>query len=150
MPRATGSGKAAAGGPAGPAASHGPGGGDGRGRETPRLPPVRLAPREELAGSARVAPLLRAAREVARWLGPGGRALAGDGKLPPAGVAAALAELELAPGELDAAWRVAARTGMLEVAGGRAGAGGAMDVLVSGGAEEVLTVWDDALTLMLA
>ena len=57
-------------------APHGPGG-EERGREAPRLPPVRLAPREELAGSARVAPLLRAAREVARWLrsgrpGPGG------------------------------------------------------------------------------
>jgi len=111
---------------------------------------VRLAPREELAGSARVAPLLRAAREVARWLRPDGRVLARDGKLPPAEAAAAMAELELAPGELDAAWRVAARTRMLEVAGGRAGVGGGVDVLVSGDAEEVLAVWDDALTLMLA
>ncbi|HYA50899.1 MAG TPA: hypothetical protein VEG33_06980, partial [Streptosporangiaceae bacterium] len=168
MPRAGGSAKAgrtgpaAATGSAAPASPAGPGaadgrraaapdgpGGDGRGREAPRLPPVRLAPREELAGSARVAPLLRAAREVARWLGPDGRALAGDGTLPPAEAAAA-AELELAPGELDAAWRVAARTGMLELAGGRAVAGRAVDVLVSGDAEEVLTAWDDALTLMLA
>jgi hypothetical protein len=132
------------------AAPDGPSGGDGRGRGAPRLPPVRLAPREELAGSARVAPLLRAAREVARWLRPGGRALAGDGTLPPAEAAAAMAELELAPGELDAAWRVAARTGMLEVARGRAGAGQRVDVLVSGDAEEVLAAWDDALTLMLA
>jgi hypothetical protein len=141
--------------PAGPAdggrasAPHGPGG-EERAREAPRLPPVRLAPREELAGSARVAPLLRAAREVARWLRPDGRALAGDGRLPPAEAAAAMAELELAPGEIDAAWRVAARTGMLEVAGGQAGVGGGVDVLVSGDAEEVLAVWDDALTLMLA
>ena len=130
-------------------APHGPGG-EERARGALRLPPVRLAPREELAGSARVAPLLRAAREVARWLRPDGRALAGEGKLPPAEVAAAMAELELAPGELDAAWRVAARTGMLEVAGGRAGVGGGVDVLVSGDAGEVLAVWDDALTLMLA
>jgi hypothetical protein len=150
-------GSAAPAGPAGPgaadgrqpAAPHGPGG-DERSREAPRLPPVRLAPREELAGSARVAPLLRAAREVARWLGPGGRALAADGRLSAAAAAAAMAELELAPGELDAAWRVAARTAMLEVTGGRGGAGGGMDVLVSGDAEEVLAVWDDALTLMLA
>jgi len=171
MPRAGSTAKAAAGGQAGPvaaagsaapaspagpgtagggrAAQHGPGG-DERGREEPRLPPVRLAPREELAGSARVAPLLRAAREVARWLGPGGRALAADGQLPAADAAAAMAELELAPGELDAAWRVAARTGMLEAAGGRAGAGRAVDVLVSGDAEEVLAAWDGALTLMLA
>ena len=131
------------------AAPRGSGGGE-RGREAPRLPPVRLAPREELAGSARVAPLLRAAREVARWLGPAGRDLAGDGRLPAAEAAAAMAELELAPGELDAAWRVAARTGMLDVAGGRACAGRRVDVLASGDAEEVLAVWDDALTLMLA
>src|SRR5262244_3674307 len=161
---AASAGSAAPASPAGPAASagsaapadgrraaapHGPGR-DERAREAPRLPPVRLAPREELAGSARVAPLLRAAREVARWLGPDGRALAGDGRLPPAETVAAMAELELAPGELDAAWRVAARTGMLEAAAGQAGVGGGVDVLVWGDAEEVLAVWDDALTLMLA
>jgi hypothetical protein len=127
----------------------GPGGGE-RGREAPRLPPVRLAPREELAGSARVAPLLRAAREVARWLVPAGRTLTGDGRLTAADVAAAMTKLELAPGELDAAWRVAARTGMLEAVGGRARAGRRVDVLALGDAEEVLTVWDEALTLMLA
>jgi hypothetical protein len=125
----------------------GPGGGE-RGREAPRLPPVRLAPREELAGSARVAPLLRAAREVARWLGPAGRSLAG-GQLPAAEAAAAMTELELAPGELDAAWRVAARTGMLDAAGDRASAGRRVNVLAVGDAEEVLAVWDEALTLML-
>ena len=31
------------------------------------MPPVRLAPREELAAAARVAPLLRAARDLTRW-----------------------------------------------------------------------------------
>jgi hypothetical protein len=111
---------------------------------------VRLAPREELAASARVAPLLRAAREVARWLGPAGRGLAASGQLPAAAVAAAMAELELAPGELDAAWRVAARTGMLAIAGGRASVGDALNVLAAGDAEEVLAAWDGALTLMLA
>ena len=114
-----------------------------------RLPPVRLAPREELAGSARVAPLLRAARQVARWLGPAGRETAADGTLPPATAAAAAAELELTSGELDAAWRVAARTGMLAVAGRRAVTGGQVNVLAAGDAEQVLTVWDEALTLML-
>jgi len=151
------SGSAASAGPAGTDAAgggqagipRGVGGGE-RGREAPRLPPVRLAPREELAGSARVAPLLRAAREVARWLGPAGRDLAGDGRLTAADAAAAMTKLELAPGELDAAWRVAARTGMLDAAGGRACAGRRVDVLASGDAEEVLTVWDEALTLMLA
>ncbi|HEY6278272.1 MAG TPA: hypothetical protein VIX86_18295, partial [Streptosporangiaceae bacterium] len=61
----------------------------------------------------------------------------------------AAAELELAPGELDAAWRVAARTGMLDVAGGRADIGRQVNVLAAGDAEQVLAVWDDALTLML-
>jgi len=139
--------EAAAGGQAD--APRSPDGGE-RAREAPRLPPVRLAPREELAGSARVAPLLRAAREVARWLMPRGRRLTGDGRLTAADAAAAMTKLELAPGELDAAWRVAARTGMLDAAEGRARAGRRVDVLALGDAEEVLTVWDEALTLMLA
>ena len=155
-PRASGAASAGNAGQAGPAGPAVPSGSTGPGEtETapagpPRLPPVRLAPREELAGSARVAPLLRAAREVARWLGPAGRSLAGGGRLPAVGAAAAMTELELAPGELDAAWRVAERTGMLEVAGGRGRAGRRVNVLASGDAEEVLAVWDDALTLMLA
>jgi len=136
-------------GTAGGGRAAGAGGGDERGRGAPRLPPVRLAPREELAGAARVAPLLRAAREVARWLAPSGRVLAEDGRLPAAEAATAMAELELAPGELDAAWRVAARTGMLEAADGQASPGTRVTVLAMGNAEEVLTVWDDALTLML-
>jgi hypothetical protein len=120
-----------------------------RGTEQVRLPPVRLAPREELAGSARVAPLLRAARQVARWLGPAGRDVAADGTLPPATAATAAAELDIAPGELDAAWRVAARIQMLAVAGRRAVTASQIDVLAAGDAEQVLAVWDEALTLML-
>jgi hypothetical protein len=50
--------------------------------EIPRLPPVRLAPRDELAAAARVAPLLRAARDLARWSAAGRGRAAGDG-LPP-------------------------------------------------------------------
>jgi hypothetical protein len=96
-----------------------------------------------------VAPLLRAARQVARWLGPAGQQVAADGTLPPATAAAAAAGLELTPGELDAAWRVAARTGMLAVAGRRAVIGGQVNVLAAGDAEQVLAVWDGALTLML-
>ncbi len=120
-----------------------------RGTEQMRLPPVRLAPREELAGSARVAPLLRAARQVARWLGPAGQDVAADGTLPAATAVTAAAELDIAPGELDAAWRVAARTQMLAVAGHRAVIGSQIDVLAAGDAEQVLAVWDEALTLML-
>ena len=114
----------------------------------PRLPPVRLAPREELALSARVAPLLRAARLVAWWAAGGQQPATGDG-LRAAAAAAAMTELELTVGELDVAWRVAAGTGMLEVSSGQAAAGQRVDVLASGTADEVLAVWNDALTVML-
>src|SRR5260221_12659015 len=55
-----------------------------------RLPSVRLAPRDELAGLARVAPLLRAARGLGRWAERrGGVAPAAGGGLGPGAVEAA-------------------------------------------------------------
>lgn len=95
-----------------------------------------------------MAPLLRAARDAASWA-EAGRAAGPDGSLPPDGAAAAAAELELTPAELDLAWRVALGTGMLQLADGRAGPGPRADVLSAGNAEEVLAAWDDALALML-
>lgn len=120
----------------------------GRSGGPPRLPPVRLAPREELAGSARVAPLLRAARLVACWAAGGKRAGTDEGLRPDAATAA-MTELELTPGELDVAWRVAAGTRMLTVSERRAAPGERVDVLASGTADEVLAVWNDALAVML-
>ena len=134
----------------------------------PRLPTVRLAPREELAAAARVAPLLRAARDVARWIGPG-RALTKAGRLRHADALAAATHLELIPAEFDAAWRVAVAARMLVLSpgehgpgqhgpgqhgpgqhgGGRAEAGDRLDVLASGTADDVLAAWDAALTVML-
>ena len=139
----------------------------------PRLPTVRLAPREELAAAARVAPLLRAARDVARWVGPG-RPLTKAGRLRHADTLAAATHLELIPAEFDAAWRVAVAARMLVLrpgehgagehgAGehgpgeqrpgqrgeGRAEAGDRLDVLASGDADDVLAAWDAALTVML-
>ena len=113
-----------------------------------RLPPVRLAPRDELAASARVAPLLRAARDIARWASTGPRPTA-KGTLRRADAAAAAAEFELTPAEVDAAFRVAIATRMLVFAGGGAGPGDRVDVLASGTAEDVLAVWDEALSVML-
>ena len=123
-----------------------------------RLPTVRLAPREELAAAARVAPLLRAARDVARWTGPG-RSLTKAGRLRRSDAVAAATHLELIPAEFDAAWRVAVATGMLVLHPGqqepgqrgdtRADAGDRLDVLASGTADDVLGVWDAALTAML-
>jgi hypothetical protein len=77
---------------------------------------VRLAPREELAAAARVAPLLRAARDVARWARRqhGGSDMRSERTaLGPEACATAAADLELAPTEVEAAWRVAVATRML-------------------------------------
>jgi hypothetical protein len=115
----------------------------------PRLPTVRLAPREELAAAARVAPLLRAARDVARWVGPG-RAVTKTGRLRQPDAIAAATHLELIPAEFVAAWRVAVAARMLVLADGRAEAGLRLEVLSSPAADDVLGAWDAALTVMLA
>jgi hypothetical protein len=134
---------------------------------------VRLAPREELAAAARVAPLLRTARDLTRWqrrrvqlrLGDAtGRSdaarpasAAGQGQdmaadsawtLPPEVAAAAAAELDLSPAEVDAAWRVAAATSVLGPETAPATGPGQ----ASGGenAEQVLATWDAALDAVLA
>jgi hypothetical protein len=127
-------------------------GGDGPGSwrrdSPPRLPPVRLAPREELAAAARVAPLLRAARDIARWARRSAIRAAG-GALELEAAATAAADLELASTEVDAAWRVAVATRMLDAdqdPGGRPTG----DVLASGSAEQVLAVWAAALEAVLA
>src|SRR5262249_34020911 len=133
---------------AGPAGGRPAAGGAGSRGGPPRRPPVRLAPREELAAAARVAPLLRAARLVAFWAAADQRPGTGEG-LTPAVAAAAMIELELTPAELDVAWRVAAGTGMVAVPGQRAAPGPRVDVLASGDAGDVLTMWEAALRVML-
>jgi len=145
-----------------------------------RLPPVRLAPREELAAAARVAPLLRAARDVARWARrqQGSAVRSGRTVLGPEACATAAADLELAPTEVEAAWRVAVATGMLpgepengepessepessepvrgepgsgEPGRGEPARGGSPgEILASGDAEQVLAIWDVALKAILA
>jgi len=109
---------------------------------------VRLAPREELAAAARVAPLLRAARDLARWSAEG-RGIAAGGALPPDAAAGAAADLELTPGEVDAAWRVATATGMNRRPGDPGEPPVRADVLAIGDAEEVLDAWHGALEVML-
>jgi hypothetical protein len=109
---------------------------------------VRLAPREELAAAARVAPLLRAARDLARWVGPG-REVPTAGRLPSADAMAAATHLELIPAEFEAAWRVALAARMLVLSGGHVAAGDQLEVLSANAADEVLAAWDAALTVML-
>jgi hypothetical protein len=103
-----------------------------------------------------VAPLLRAARDVARWArravgsASPGPATGDSAALRPEAAAAAAAALDLAPAEVDAAWAVAVATRMLDSGpdGGAQARPG--DVLASGDAEQVLAVWDAALEATLA
>ena len=133
-------------------------GGDSDGT-LPRLPPVRLAPREELAAAARVAPLLRAARDLARWAERRGAGAAGRPEghaITPDERAAAAVELELTLAEVDAALRVAIATQMLRTGWLRGGeprgsdllASG--DILSSGDTGQLLTAWASALEAVLA
>jgi hypothetical protein len=116
-------------------------------RDRPRLPPVRLAPREELAAAARVAPLLRAARDLSRWADqhpevPVRQVLDGTD------ARAAADALELTADELDAAWQVVA------AASEQAAAGDPLksrdQPLASCDPDELLREWDAALAALLA
>jgi hypothetical protein len=110
-------------------------------KDRSRMPPVRLAPREELAGAARVVPLLRAADDLSQWATSGSGRIAGD---PPAlaSVATAAVALDLTQGEVDAAWRVVLATGLLD--------GDAAPASRDGGdAAQVLDTWDCALEAIL-
>ena len=114
-----------------------------------RLPPVRLPSREELTAAARVAPLLRVARDLAAWAGSA-QAVGAAGELTEVGAAAAVAALDLSAEEVRAAWAVATGTGMLAVSGNRAGPGKRFDVLTSGRPDEALDMWCEALQAILA
>jgi len=114
--------------------------------EQRRLPSVRLAPREDLAAMARVAPLLRAARELARW-SMRRPSLAVTRELAPAEVTAAASALDLAPREVTSAWRVVAAVSGEEVP--PSAPGDLAAVLGGGETEAVLRVWDVALANVL-
>jgi hypothetical protein len=116
------------------------------------MPPVRLAPRAELAAAARVAPLLRAARDLRAWAGRHpdvdlSQVL--DGKH----ARAAAEALELTADELDAARQVVAATGESVSAGQPAQPGPtstAAASLSAASADDVLREWDAALAALLA
>jgi hypothetical protein len=119
------------------------GSGDSAKRDQPRMPPVRLAPREELAAAARVAPVLRAATDLEAWVSvtsgqPGQDA---SDVLTPAQASAAGAALDLTPSEVDAAWRVVVAT--------RNQAAGSTNGVARWDAGEVLGAWDSALAAIL-
>jgi hypothetical protein len=115
--------------------------------ERRRLPSVRLAPRDELAAMAKVAPLLRAARDLGLWArrqdGPTAAA-----SLPPDQLKAAAAALDLASREVVAAWRVV--TVAARITGPADDPASLAAVLGAGETEPVLRVWDAALADALA
>jgi len=79
--------------------------GGGRIDRAGKLPSVRLAPREDLAGLARVAPLLRAARDLDEWAAAQ-HSLEAESELEPSMTEVAASDLDLAPREVVAAWQV--------------------------------------------
>jgi hypothetical protein len=115
--------------------------------DRPRMPSVRLAPREELAAAARVAPLLRAARDLSRWAAEQPEVSALQ-VLDGSAARRAAEVLELTPDELDAAWQVVA------AASEQAAAGDPLpsrdQPLATCDADELLREWDAALAALLA
>ncbi len=113
--------------------------------DRPRMPPVRLAPRDELAAAARVAPLLRAARDLRAWAAEQPDVAISE-VLDGSDARAAAEALELTLDELDAAWQVAAVTS--ETVSVDPPVSGAIS-LSAASAEDVLREWDAALAALL-
>jgi len=109
---------------------------------------VRLAPRDELAACARVAPLLRAARDLDRWAS-GRIEEPAECEVTPELVATAAAALDLQPREVAAAWRVLAATQRLSWPTSPDGGHGLVAVLAGGDTDAVLQAWDSALAAVL-
>jgi len=116
-------------------------------RDRTRLPPVRLAPREELAAAARVAPLLRAARDLSAWADSHPEVSARQ-VLDGTDARAAAEALELTADELDSAWQVVAAASELAAAGEPLRSRD--KPLASCDPEELLREWDAALAALLA
>jgi hypothetical protein len=110
------------------------------------MPPVRLAPRDELAAAARVAPLLRAARDLSQWAAQHPE-VAVSQVLDGSDARDAADALELTLDELDAAWQVVAAAS--EAARFDQPAPGSAP-LATATAEDVLREWDGALAALLA
>jgi hypothetical protein len=113
-----------------------------------RMPPVRLASREELTAAARVAPLLRAAQDLAAWAGKD-CVVTGSGDLTDTGAAEAAGTLDLSLDEIHAAWAIAVGTAMVTVDGDQAGPGDRFGVLGAGRPDEALDLWGAALDTVL-
>ncbi|MEO3783429.1 hypothetical protein ABGB12_08875 [Actinocorallia sp. B10E7] len=106
------------------------------------VPPVRLAPREELVAAARASSLFTSALELAAWAD--GRALE-EGRLAEDDVKTAVEALGLRPSdedgenlELEHLWRAVRHADLVEVEGGRARRAEGLD---TGDDEAALGLW---------
>ncbi|MER5462797.1 hypothetical protein ABT010_19360 [Streptomyces sp. NPDC002668] len=124
--------------------------------DRPTLPPVRLHSDAELARDALATPLLTRAVRLARWAGPGTRVGAGgelvDEQLPMAAEELGLGAAD-GPAYASEAWRLAVDAGLVEVQDpqdddaeyGTVTAGENLELIVSGGPQDILAIWQDAL-----
>src|ERR1700760_976955 len=112
------------------------------------MPPVRLPSRDTLTAPARVAPLLRAAQDLAAWAGKH-RPVTTAGDLTTVDAADAVTTLDLSLDEVHAAWAIATGTGMVAVDGDQARPGDRFGVLGDGTPDEALNLWCSALTTVL-
>ncbi|HET9897162.1 MAG TPA: hypothetical protein VFQ44_19685 [Streptosporangiaceae bacterium] len=113
---------------------------------------MRLAPRDDLAGLARVAPLLRAARDLHAWAVSTGNLALGE-EIEPSIAEVAASALDLAPREIVAAWRVVVAARQVSSAAPAQSRQAELDlatVLGGGSTEAVLGVWYAALAAILA
>ncbi|MFD9220848.1 hypothetical protein ACFWDI_12750 [Streptomyces sp. NPDC060064] len=125
--------------------------------DRPTLPPVRLHSDAELARDALATPLLTRAVRLARWAGPGTRVGAGgelvDEQLPVAAEELGLGAEDDGPAYASEAWRLAVDAGLVEVQEpqdddaeyGTVSAGENLELIVSGGPQDILAIWQDAL-----
>ena len=130
--------------------------------DRPTLPPVRLHSEAELARDALATPLLTRAVRLARWAGPDTRVGAGgelvDEQLPAAAEELGLGSDDDGPAYASEAWRTAVDTGLVEVQDpadddaeyGTATAGENLAVITSGGPQDILAIWLDALEVVHA
>ncbi|MBX6384147.1 MAG: hypothetical protein IRZ07_14450 [Microbispora sp.] len=119
---------------------------EGPGGDAP-LPPVRLAPREEVARAVREVPLLRDAHRLVKWLVKGGRTTTVRRTLRVRDVRACTAELGV--GRPEPAWRLARHLRLARIDGTAVSIGPGFRELGRRGEEELLDLWRTTLKLLV-
>ncbi|MEU7695889.1 hypothetical protein OHB01_23940 [Microbispora hainanensis] len=111
------------------------------------LPPVRLAPREEVARAVREVPLLRDAHRVVTWLADGGRTVTKRRSMRVRDARACTAELGVECPE--PAWRLALDLGLARLDGTAVVVAEDFRELDARGEDELLDLWRSALEFLV-